>query len=58
METLISLHPKNSGREIDVEIEMEEYLDDSLSHIKGEIPVFKMRPKLDENNCLILKQAK
>ena len=42
--------------EIEVEIEMEEYLEDSLSHIKGEIPVFKMRYKLDENGCLILKK--
>lgn len=42
--------------EWEVEIEMEEYLDDSLSHIKGEMPVFKKRPKLDANGCLILKR--
>jgi hypothetical protein len=42
--------------EWDVEIEMEDYLDDSLSHIKGEIPVFRKIQKLDSNGCLILKK--
>lgn len=41
--------------EWDVEIEMEEYLED-ISYPKGEIPIFKNRPKLDANNCLILKK--
>jgi hypothetical protein len=40
--------------EIEVEIEMEEYLENI--YIKGEIPIFKRRPKLDDNGRLILKK--
>ena len=39
-----------------VDIETEDYVDNPLSHIKGEIPVFKRKYKLDENGCLILKR--
>ena len=42
--------------EIEVEIEMEQYLEDNLSHIQGELPYFKLKPKLDENGCIILKK--
>jgi hypothetical protein len=42
--------------EWDVEIEMEEYLVYALSHVKGEIPIFRNKPKLDSNGCLILKR--
>jgi hypothetical protein len=41
---------------IEVEVEMEEYLDYSLSHIKGEMPVFKSRQKTDFEGFLILKK--
>jgi hypothetical protein len=41
--------------EIDVEVEMESYLED-VSYPKGEIPIFRNRTKLDKNGCLILKK--
>jgi hypothetical protein len=41
-------------KEIEVEIEIEEYLENF--YIKGEIPIFKRRPKLDDNGRLILKK--
>ena len=42
--------------EWDVDIETEDYVDNPLSHIKGEIPVFKRKYKLDADGCLILKR--
>ena len=42
--------------EWDVIVEMEEYLENNLSHIEGELPYFKLRQKLDEDGCLILKR--
>jgi hypothetical protein len=42
--------------EIEVEVEMESYLED-VSYPKGEIPIFRNRLKLDAKSCLILKKT-